>query len=152
MPVSEAASPPCTDCGRAFDTVNMIRMNQFSLILRRSHMYLALFLSPWVLIYALSTIAMNHREHLRGRNPPPPRFETAVRPFSHSFPPGTTPQQQAVAILRDAGLEGAHSVGKPAPDGSLTIQRLDPVHPTRITWEPSEGKLRIESMRFETSP
>jgi hypothetical protein len=33
-----------------------------SKILRRTHMYLALFLTPWMLIYALSTMAMNHRE------------------------------------------------------------------------------------------
>src|SRR5262245_53684615 len=30
----------------------------FSKIIRRSHMYLALFLMPWVLMYALSTMAM----------------------------------------------------------------------------------------------
>ena len=33
----------------------------FSKIVRRTHMYLALFLVPWVLMYALSTSAMNHR-------------------------------------------------------------------------------------------
>ena len=38
----------------------------FSKILRRTHMYLALFLAPWVLMYALSTAAMNHRSHLAG--------------------------------------------------------------------------------------
>ncbi len=29
-------------------------------------MYAALFLTPWMLIYALSTMAMNHRDALRG--------------------------------------------------------------------------------------
>ena len=37
-----------------------------SLVLRRTHMYAALFLTPWMLIYALSTMAMNHRDALRG--------------------------------------------------------------------------------------
>ena len=30
----------------------------FSKIIRRVHMYLALFLAPWMLMYALSTLAM----------------------------------------------------------------------------------------------
>ena len=33
----------------------------FSKVVRRTHMYLALFLFPWMLMYALSTLAMNHR-------------------------------------------------------------------------------------------
>ena len=33
----------------------------FSKIVRRTHMYLALFLAPWMMGYAVSTIAMNHR-------------------------------------------------------------------------------------------
>ena len=32
-----------------------------SKVVRRTHMYLALFLFPWVLMYALSTLVMNHR-------------------------------------------------------------------------------------------
>ena len=32
-----------------------------SLLIRRTHMYLALFLFPWLLMYALSTAGMNHR-------------------------------------------------------------------------------------------
>ena len=32
-----------------------------SLIIRRTHMYLGLFLFPWMLMYALSTMVMNHR-------------------------------------------------------------------------------------------
>ena len=33
----------------------------FSRIVRRTHMYLALFLAPWMIGYAVSTIAMQHR-------------------------------------------------------------------------------------------
>ena len=32
-----------------------------SKVVRRTHMYLALFLFPWMLMYALSTLVMNHR-------------------------------------------------------------------------------------------
>jgi len=34
----------------------------FAKQIRRIHMYLALFLAPWVLMYALSTMAMNGNE------------------------------------------------------------------------------------------
>ena len=36
-----------------------------SKIIRRTHMYLALFLTPWVVMYALSTMVMNHRPFFR---------------------------------------------------------------------------------------
>ena len=32
-----------------------------STIVRRTHMFLALFFFPWILMYALSTLVMNHR-------------------------------------------------------------------------------------------
>ena len=33
----------------------------FSRFVRRTHMYLGLALFPWMLMYALSTLVMNHR-------------------------------------------------------------------------------------------
>ena len=38
-------------------------------------MYLALFLTPWVLMYTFSTFVMNHRDWFRGRPTPPPQWE-----------------------------------------------------------------------------
>jgi hypothetical protein len=38
-----------------------------SRIIRRVHMYLALFLAPWMLMYALSAIAMSHDHSLNCR-------------------------------------------------------------------------------------
>ena len=31
-----------------------------SVVIRRSHMYVALFFTPWVAVYALSTLLFNH--------------------------------------------------------------------------------------------
>ena len=48
----------------------------FSKLVRRTHMYLALFLFPWVLMYAVSTLAMNHRAvFVRMYGPGPVPFE-----------------------------------------------------------------------------
>jgi hypothetical protein len=111
-------------------------------------MYLGLFLMPWVLMYALSTIAMNHREHLRTGEPQ--YVAESERSFDAAFSPGLTPRQQAALILRQIGMDGAYSVGRPAPDGTLSIQRLDSVTPRRIVYSPAERKLKIERMIFET--
>ena len=51
------------------------RASMFSKFLRQSHMYLALFLTPWMLVYALSTMAMNHRQFFTKRGDNPIRFE-----------------------------------------------------------------------------
>jgi hypothetical protein len=124
----------------------------FSTIVRRTHMYLALFLSPWVLMYTLSTMAMNHREHLRGAygNSPPPFVEEAQRSYDATLPQDATPRQKAVQILRDLGLDGAHNVAKSGNDGTLVINRFDLVNPKRVTYIPNENKVVIERMEFRT--
>ena len=62
----------------------------FSKIVRRTHMYLALFLTPWIAGYALSTIAMNHRM-------PRPTVLTKERDeaYANTFEPGTPPREIA---------------------------------------------------------
>jgi hypothetical protein len=121
-----------------------------STIVRRTHMYLALFLTPWVLMYTLSTMAMNHREHLRpiyGEGPPQ-FIEGAHRAYNASFLQDATPRQKAVQILRDLGLDGAHNVAKPAADGTLVINRFDLVNPKRLTYLPAQEIVIIERMEF----
>lgn len=121
-----------------------------SLIVRRTHMYLALFLAPWVLMYALSTLAMNHRERLRAMyGEGPPHFvEENQHRYDAVFPQNATPDEKAAQILRDLGLDGAHNVAKPAADGALVIQRFDLVHPRRITYLPAEQKVVVAKAEF----
>lgn len=113
-------------------------------------MYLALFLTPWVLMYTLSTMAMNHREHLRGgAGEGPPRFEKeSARPYDAVFPEKAVPREKALQILRDLDMDGAHTVGRPAADGTLTINRMDLVSPKRIVYRPSERAVTIEKLPF----
>jgi hypothetical protein len=122
-----------------------------SKLIRRVHMYLALFLVPWVLMYALSTFVMNHRAFFRKGNAPP-AFET-IRELEYqgTFPEAATPAQIALQLLSDLGLDGAHNVGRPAADGSMAIQRHDLVTPKRIVWSPTDRKLRIEQQTHENA-
>ena len=121
----------------------------FSKIIRRTHMYLALFLTPWVVMYALSTMAMNHREWLRrGSGQAVAQFEKErEEPYQTSFAPEAPPQAIAEKILRDASLEGAFNARKDSA-GVVTIVRQDPVTPRRITYSPAESKLVIEKEPF----
>ena len=114
-------------------------------MLRRIHMYLGLFLAPWMFMYALSTMAMNHRALFR-RNPGPPVMEKeSERTWAGS---GANPAEIARRILQDLRLEGTHQVNA-TPDGRrITILRQDPVTPRRIVYTPADGKLVVEKEVF----
>ena len=120
-----------------------------STFLRRSHMYLALFLMPWMLFYALSTMAMNHRDFFRELyGGPIVKFEKESElPFSGQFPDGATSKQKAVQILSGLGLDGAYNVRAEA-SGRLIINRQDFITPRRITYTPETGKLAIDREVF----
>jgi hypothetical protein len=108
-------------------------------------MYLALFLSPWIFMYALSTIAMNHRDHLRG-GPPEFRIESET-PYTGSFSAGISPPEAATLLLRDLDMDGTHNAKREA-GGKLVINRVDPVHPKRITYDPARQTIVVEALQF----
>ena len=123
-----------------------------SKIVRRTHMYLALFLTPWVLMYALSTMAMNHRGLFRkyyGAGPAPFEVER-VQAYTRIFLPDATPAAVAEQILKDLGLEGTYTVRGSPSGGSLTVLRQDPVSPRRVTYTPATAKLLVEKEVFRT--
>jgi hypothetical protein len=122
-----------------------------SRIIRRTHMYLALLLSPWMLMYALSTMAMNHRSFFRDYYGGPVVAFEKEREQSYDLALGAEvePRRAAEQILMDLDLEGAFGARK-GPAGEIIIQRLDPIFPRRITWSPSDKKLRIEREVFRT--
>ncbi len=119
----------------------------FSKIIRRTHMYLALFLGPWMLMYALSTMVMNHRHLFRS----PAQFEKErEQAYAASFPADAKPRQRGEQILRDQHLEGAFGVQGPAPDGRLTVNRQSLVEPRRVVYAPAGGRLTVERLAFRT--
>src|SRR5262245_41872442 len=99
----------------------------WSRLLRRTHMYLALFLFPWMLMYALSTLAMNHRTWFAA----PASFEKEREiVYDGVFPDNATPQIVARQILASTDLDGAHGVTR-RNDGTIVINRNDLVTPRR---------------------
>lgn len=115
------------------------------MILRRTHMYLGLFLAPWMLMYALSTMVMNHRALFRGAA----GFEKeSEQTWAGTLPQSAVPAEIARRILADLRLEGTHTVAA-TPDGRrITITRQDPLTPRRIVFTPADRKLVVEKQAF----
>jgi hypothetical protein len=122
----------------------------FSKVLRRTHMYLALFLAPWVLIYTLSTFVMNHREWFRGHNAPPPAFEKE-REFTYdgSFPENARPRDIGLQLLQSLQMDGAFQANRRPRDGAIVVNRMDPIRPIRLTVDPATKNVVIERQIFD---
>jgi hypothetical protein len=117
----------------------------FSRVIRRSHMYLALFFFPWVLMYAMSTLAMNHRglfTRMYGPGPIPFEKERQIV-YDGSFSENAEPETMARQILMSTGLDGAHGVTR-RKDGAIVITRNDLITPRRLTYSPAEHSVVIE--------
>jgi len=119
-------------------------------------MYLALFLTPWILMYALSTMAMNHRDffaQLRGGSGTSYAVESeGAYPGAYpgTFPPGDKPREMAQGILRHLGLDGTHYVQQARETGRLTIYRESPLVTRRITYTPADRRVVVERAVFHT--
>jgi hypothetical protein len=78
-------------------------------------MYLALFLTPWMIGYALSTIAMNHRM---------PRPVTLIKErdetYANTFEPGTPPREVA-----RQGLLTPRRITFTPRDRRLVVERME---------------------------
>lgn len=120
------------------------------LLLRRIHLYAALLMGPWVLMYAVSTFVMNHRELFRGA--PAQAVPVLEREFKWAgdFPPDALPRDKGRMLLQSLDLEGAFTV-REEKDGALVVQRQSAVEPRRIRYDPATRMVRIERTPFRTS-
>jgi len=124
----------------------------FSKLLRRTHLYLALFLTPWILMYAASTFVMNHRVLFRSLygGPLPTLALEREQPYDAVFPEGAGAKQMGQQILSSLNLEGAFNASLRPRDGAVIVNRLDPIAPRRITYYPAAKKIIIERLPWET--
>jgi hypothetical protein len=126
-------------------------MPAFSTVLRRTHMYLALFLFPWMFMYAVSTLAMNHRrffgEHAGAAVPYEKEREFV---YDGVFPTNAEPRTISRQILGSLDLDGAHGVTR-RKDGAIVMTRNDLVTPRRLTYDPSTRTIVIEKMPHRTN-
>lgn len=75
--------------------------------IRRTHLYLAMFLVAWFSMYGLSTIPMNHANFGKLYDDGVPAYKIRFeREYHIDIPPEADLRNTAARILGDAGLEG----------------------------------------------
>src|SRR5262245_26373024 len=111
--------------------------SNLSRLVRRVHMFTGLFLAPWMLMYALSTLVMAHREFLGSFYPTqdPAMITERELDYSRSFPTNAAREDIARQILRDLGLEGAHAVSGGREGKPLAIQRQHALSQRRVVFD-----------------
>lgn len=115
-----------------------------SKLIRRTHMYLALFLPPWMLMYALSTMAMQHRDLFSGGEGPPAYEHQRTTTYDGGFAPGADPKQMGEQLLTHLQMRGLFQA-KQLDDGKLEVVRFNPVQNRRLTFNPADKSLVIET-------
>ncbi len=109
-------------------------------LMRVSHLYTGLFLTPWMILYAVSALCLNHTELLRD----PPQWkitsETNFR-VGQAFP--RTSDEQADTILNHLDLAGPRRIAQDEP-GQMVIYRLCATGNYRVTWQRQAARLVVE--------
>ncbi|MEN3338394.1 MAG: hypothetical protein V7647_2070 [Acidobacteriota bacterium] len=115
-------------------------------------MYVALFLFPWLLMYALSTAVMNHRALFASGVPGgTPAYEKERElHYDVAFADNTDLRTISRQILSSVDLDGAHSVTR-RRDGAVIITRNDLLTPRRLTFTPDTRILLIEKLPYRTN-
>jgi hypothetical protein len=121
-------------------------MKSFDLFNRRTHLYLGLFLLPWMVMYGFSSFMISHHAWFRSEQQPPwqPAFE---RSYERPVPQGADLRQVAKEILNDCRLEGAFWAQQPKP-GEIRINRFSFWDETRLTYSIKERRLRAERQQL----
>lgn len=121
-----------------------------SKIIRRVHMYLALFLTPWMLIYALSGLALNHGPAVRALYGAAwGQFEKVEeRPYTAAFSEGADNRMIGAQILEHLGLTGTFNVQGAPNQPRLVITRNAAFAAHRITYFRTENRLLVEKQAF----
>jgi hypothetical protein len=123
-----------------------------SLLIRRTHMYAGLFLAPWMLMYALSTLVMTHRDFVvslyASRNPA--MVTERELDYTRSFSPETSRDEIGRQVLQDLGLEGRNYLSGGRNGEPLVINRQQALAMRRITYNPTTHKLLIQREEFRS--
>lgn len=123
------------------------RWAQWDRWMRAAHLYTGLFLTPWMVVYAVSAFCLNHQEwftetlHLV----PKPKWEV-VREVPFAADPATTqvPEDQAKAILEHLDLDGPFRLQDPPDAKAMILYRFCITGNYRITWHRERSQVVVE--------
>ena len=128
-------------------------MPSISRLVRRIHMFTGLFLAPWMLMYALSTLVMTHHQYVNSfySSKNPALVTERELAYTRSFPTNLTREQIAPQILQDLGLDGTHSVSGGRNGRPLVINRQNALSTRRVTFDAANQKVSIQREEFRAA-
>jgi hypothetical protein len=122
-------------------------MTSFDKVNRRTHLYLGLFLMPWLLMYGVSSFIIIHQSWF-GADKQRERETLYEKEYHRPIRTDGDLRAAAQEILRDCNLEGAFWVDKPKPD-TLHIDRFSFWDSTSLTYSIKDQKLKVERQRMK---
>ncbi|MCZ6672986.1 MAG: hypothetical protein O7C75_08605 [Verrucomicrobia bacterium] len=129
-------------------------MKNINLIFRRTHLYLGMFLVPWIFIYAFSTFMLNHGPTFRKLRPGPDAWiQLWKKDYSIDLPESQEELREwAGAVLEENGYGGLQ-FGVQRNSERALINSVRFLKHIRVTYRLAEKKLfaeRRESSWVET--
>lgn len=123
---------------------------KFNIVNRRTHLYLGLALIPWVLIYGLSSLIINHGPFFNKIfNSEIPLWSVKIEQEYHRpVPENADLREVATEILKEFELGNSFFVSRPVPE-RININALDFTSATRLTYFIEEGRLLVEEQNFQ---
>ncbi len=118
--------------------------------LRRARLFTGLFLTPWILLCAISSIPFSHGryfEELDKAKGLPPWSDRAAIPYDVPVPEGNELCPLGARILADTGLQGAFGVYRLGPR-QINVYVYTVWHSTQVQYLLDEKKLVIRDTRF----
>ncbi|MCC6537189.1 MAG: hypothetical protein IT162_06540 [Bryobacterales bacterium] len=117
---------------------------------RRTHLYLALFLSPWFLMYGLSSIPFSHNQYFEELDKAkgiPLWTKRAEIPFDQPVPAGPELRPFAEQVVKLTGLTGAYGAYRQSPK-QVNVYVYTFWKSTQVKYFLEEKKLVVEDRRF----
>lgn len=117
----------------------------FLYLVRRTHLYLGLCLLPWVLLFAVSSIPLNHTY----QSPPPNWTPLTDVPFT-AEPPAEGEDIRAFGrmMMDAAGVSGGFYVNRVNPT-QIFVHHPNVLHPVRIMYYSDRKRLVAERREFD---
>ncbi len=114
--------------------------------IRRAHLYMGLFLLPWVIMFGVSSIPLNHV-----MSPDPVRWtQVAEHRFSAVVPPaGENLRPIGREMMNAAGVNGGYFVNRANPR-QVNVNHPDFLTPVRVIYYTEESRLTVEHRDFST--
>lgn len=122
----------------------------FALFLRRLHVYLALILLPWVLMYAVSALVINHNQSIKAflDDGKPDWSERTTEAFNEPIPGDDELQEFGRNLAKQLGLEGGYYTYR-SGSGRINVNVQDFWSNHRVIYDSQAGTARVEDQRFQ---